>query len=567
MAIPLLAGYLRSNNIEVSAVDANLELHRHLLEKDRIENGRIVAEEELLRLNERRRLAPEEKSRYSHAARALLAAELLNGRRDIPFFAHDGINSEMKANFRMACISAFLLLSGMASYPERITLSKWGTIQRLTDYSEYSTMEIMESVKSDDMLSGFFEGILGPALRHSPPLVVGITVAYADHVLASFRCAAVVKKIDPDAHVVLGGSWVTAHLQDIRESRIFEHVDSIVIGDGERPLERLCKELASPAPALQHIPGLLWYDRRAQKIRKNPASAPMDIESHYLPDYTVLPLDRYPLPRRFLWQYARGSRGCYWRRCAFCPTNRSVISHHQQAGAEYIFNSVRSLHEQTGIGNFGFVEEGSNPEILERFAQRVVDDNLDIRWATNVKLLEDITLERCLLWKKSGCLQLFSGLETYNDRLLRLLQKGISMKTIDRALMNMSWAGLKTYMYMMVGLPTETEKEASRSFRAIMKLQRQDLVNYYTYSAFELLPGSDIFGNPGKYGMTVLPPDSRRDLSTDSDRNFEGAPISRKRAKELKDKFNRRNAMKPWTRGKEIKLNDRIIKLKHACSQ
>jgi len=240
-----------------------------------------------------------------------------------------------------------------------------------------------------------------------------------------------------------------------------------------------------------------------------------------------------------------------------------VIGHHQQASAEYIFNSVKSLKEQTGIGNIGFVEEGSRPEILEQFARLVIDGKLDIEWRTNVKLLPDVTLGRCLLFRRSGCSQLYCGLETYNDRLLRLMKKGISTETIYHALMNMSWAGLSAYVYLMVGLPTETEREALLSYRAIRRLQKQGFVTHYAYSPYELMPGSDVFEHPSKYGIRISPLEPKYDLFNSPCRRFEGMPISQQRAADLTAKFNQGKPMKPWVVGKEIRLSDRTVRLKH----
>jgi radical SAM superfamily enzyme YgiQ (UPF0313 family) len=262
------------------------------------------------------------------------------------------------------------------------------------------------------------------------------------------------------------------------------------------------------------------------------------MESFPPPDYTSHPFDKYFLPKDFIWISLRTSKGCYWRKCIFCPSHRHVIANHQQASAEYTFYAVKTVMEQIGIRNIGFVEEASNPEVLEGLAQRIIDSKLSLNWATNIKLLPDITHERCVAYKRSGCFRFNFGLETYNDRLLTFLRKGITTKSIDFALSNISWAGITSLAYMMVGLPTETEEEAFQTFKAVYNMQKQKVLSLYTYSSYELLHGSEIFNHPDKYGIKVAPPANKDHDLPNRHYGFSGTPIGFDRACELALEFN-----------------------------
>ncbi|MBW1781452.1 MAG: hypothetical protein JRL30_12025, partial [Deltaproteobacteria bacterium] len=127
---------------------------------------------------------------------------------------------------------------------------------------------------------------------------------------------------------------------------------------------------------------------------------------------------------------------------------------------------------------------------------------------------------------RAGCRTLYLGLETYNDRLLKKLKKGINTRLVDQVLSNASWAGLPVAAYMMVGLPSETEAEARNTHEHIERFKSRRLIDSYTYNLFKILPGSNIANCPEKYGITRLTKPAGLDLDPPIIR-FEGAGMVR----------------------------------------
>jgi radical SAM superfamily enzyme YgiQ (UPF0313 family) len=96
---------------------------------------------------------------------------------------------------------------------------------------------------------------------------------------------------------------------------------------------------------------------------------------------------------------------------------------------------------------------------------------------------------------------LFFGLETYNERLLKIANKGTTVKSIGSALANASWAGIYVYAYLMIGFPTETEGEAYEDYYKTQKLIKEKVVSKAIYNPLLLYPGSMYYSHPSRYGI------------------------------------------------------------------
>ena len=534
LSIPILTAYLRSRNIEVSAVDANVEFFRWILSSGKVNNGKRFAESRIVELNEKPELCFTEMAEFAWLIRSLHGIQ--------------GINTS-------------LLLASCPYFPEAIhVMHKYNFIKYLSPFHEYSTGDIFRSLKSKSMLDGFFEFLLTPLLKDRAPDIVGISVCFSDQVLSAFRCAMVVRKILPQAHITLGGPFVSCHMGRVEEKALFGVIDSMVIDDGELPLERLDRELSGDNPDFSRVPGLIYMSDG--KICRNKPAEHLNMEKQPPADYLAFPLDRYLGERKGISLPFRFSRGCPWAHCAFCRTELSMVSKHQQPCVDYLYSQLKAVVEQTGVRNFNITDEASSPEVLESLSQKIIDGNLHINWTVNLRFDPALTLERCMLMRKAGCVHICLGLESYNDRLLRLIRKGIDINLINRVLSNISWAGIVTFVYMIVGLPTETEEEALDSYNSVKKMFREGLIKQYIYNQFQVLSFSPMAGNPEKYGISRTFVSEKLDLDPPVF-EFESSGMSRRTASELKKKFNISMPGLP----QELKVNGQDLPLNYNMAE
>jgi len=533
LAIPLLSGYLRSKGINVSVWDANIDFWNYMLLPEKVKSGRDYMENIFLQLNGKRKLSSIEQEEYNYFTGTLKVAEdfsddffdnLFNGEKNRTPLQFKNISHKL---------SVALSFAAAPSYPEKVSFTHTA-YKYFGIGSSYSTLDIISRLEKNNVFYNFYIDYVNGFIKKENPQVVGISVTFEGNVISAFCCANIIKKIAPHIHITLGGAWISATMHKLKNPRLFDIVDSMIIDDGEVPLECLVKELSNIKPDLSKVPGIIY--RKNSRIKLIPPTKPLDMGSLPPPDYSSIPFDKYPIRKELIGLSFRTSRGCHWRKCIFCPHELKIMSHCQQADAEYVFECLKHINEQTGMFMFGFVEEASDPAVIEKLANLIIKKKRLFFWGTNFKLHKNISFERCILFKESGCIALNFGIETYNDRLLKYIGKGLNTKTINYALSNIAWAGINSQAYMMVGIPTETEQEARESYKSILELEKKNLLNTHTYSALELLPGSDLCNNPEKYGIRIKPGNNKDDLPSPQV-IFEGTPISQSRAIKLADEF------------------------------
>lgn len=532
ISIPTLAAYLCSRGIEVHALDANLIFFQKILSPDNIKNCMGYAENRLHTLNNMPYLSFSENVEY------LRLVNVLKNAPDFTDSFYDNLsNKSMKELYKEVNLIKFAIsLASMPYFPEGVVfMEEHKVLSYNSRYKKFSTKDIIMSMDCEGILGDILESSITEFLESEKFDIVGISATFPDQVHAAFKCASIVKKAAPEIHVTMGGAYVSCHLRNLNDTVLFKCVDSFVLDEGELPLERLVEELSGPSPDLGKVPGLIYLS--GSVIRKNSVVPPIALESLPVPAYDIFPLDEYLLPRNNMPIPFRLSRGCYWAKCAFCRTELSLIHHYDQSRADYLCDQIEALIKQTGSRIFLFTDDSSSPEILEALSRELIERQINISWTTNLRFDPKLTIERCMLYRQAGCYMVYMGLEAYNDRILRLMKKGTTIKLVDRVLSNMSWAGLRISVYMIVGFPTETEAEAVETAEDIKRLLEEGLISRYMYHTFNITPYSDVYNNPQSYGISKIHPPEGQDLDAPVF-GFEGTGMSRGRAMQLEGTFN-----------------------------
>ena len=482
LAIPLLYTYLQSNGIPVSVWDANIDFWSFMLQPNKIICGRNCMENRFLDLNSKRKQSQNENREYEWFTKVLREAGTIPKERYGFILQGEKKRTDEQIIHINDDLNIAIQLSSAEFYPEKLKHTVKKCFYEST-YSPYSTSDILKSLETTSIFDDFYRKYVFDLIERENPQIVGFSVTFEDQALAAFRCASMIKTVYPEIHITFGGVWISVIMEKLKNPILFNILDSIILYDGEVPLLYLIKEVVRKTPDYGKVPGIIYIDKN--KIRRIPPVKPLDMETVPPPDFSCIPLDKYPIEKRLISFSYRTSRGCNWRKCIFCSYNSGFACHHQQAGADYVFKSIKHIREQTGMFSFAFMEESSDPMVLENLSRFIIDSKNAYYWGTNIKLHTNLTLERCNLYKESGCRFLGFGIETYNDRLLRIMKKGLNTKTIDFSISNIAWAGISSMAYMMVGLPTETEREAFDSYKSILNFKNNHLLTTYQYSAFK----------------------------------------------------------------------------------
>jgi hypothetical protein len=208
------------------------------------------------------------------------------------------------------------------------------------------------------------------------------------------------------------------------------------------------------------------------------------------------------------------TRGCYWKRCAFCTHHHSYGWRYRVRGKDKLVEDVDAERRRFGATHFYFVDEAVPPSNLKVLAEYGRSERgSGFRWFGDMRFEKQLTDDTfCRSLYEGGCRTLIFGMESGNQRVLDAMEKGVKVETMSGSLKSMQKNGIFSILMFFTGFPTETRTEAIESVRFIA--EHRAFVGAYAQGAFTLNEGSPAHRDPEKYGITSITP-PRNDLSTD----------------------------------------------------
>lgn len=347
--------------------------------------------------------------------------------------------------------------------------------------------------------------LLDHKLNETQAQIVGISVPFPGNLYSAFRYAQWIKKYYPEIKTIMGGGFPTTELRSISDSRVFDFFDYITLDDGELPIELLLSNQSLLKRTFLRENGkVIFNNKSTRKDYKHD-----DIGT---PDYSDLLLDKYisvieiANPMHSLWNNGRWNKltmahGCYWGKCAFCDTSLSYIKDYEPIDAKLLADRIEQILKQTGENKFHFVDEAAPPTLMKDLAIEIIKRNLNITWWTNIRFEKSFTLDFCRLLKASGCIAVSGGLEVASDRLLKLIQKGVSVKQVAQVTNNFTEAGIMVHAYLMYGFPTQTVQETVDSLEMVRQMFELGIIQSGFWHQFALTAHSGVGQNPDLYNI------------------------------------------------------------------
>ncbi|KAA1243624.1 radical SAM protein [Aquimarina sp. RZ0] len=357
--------------------------------------------------------------------------------------------------------------------------------------------------------------ILEDRLQIEQPKLVCISVPFPGNLYSAFRCAQWIKKKYPTVKTAMGGGFPNTELRSITDIRVFDFFDYITLDDGELPVELLVSNIVAPTPSNQNYKTYKrTFFRENSEIIYSNSSSKKDYKQSEVgtPDYTDLLLDHYisvieiANPMHSLWSDGRWNKltmahGCYWGKCTFCDISLDYIKIYEPVAAKLLADRVEQMIKQTGEKGFHFVDEAAPPALMRAFAIEIIKRKISISWWTNIRFEKSFTLDLCILLKASGCIAVSGGLEVASDRLLALIDKGVTVAQVARVTRNFTEAGIMVHSYLMYGYPTQTIQETIDSLEMVRQLFELGIIQSGFWHQFALTTHSPIGLNPSGYGI------------------------------------------------------------------
>ncbi|WP_367390680.1 radical SAM protein [Lewinella sp. LCG006] len=373
--------------------------------------------------------------------------------------------------------------------------------------------ELQEELSYVDQLT---VDILAERMEEIQPKLVCISVPFPGNLFSAFRCAQYLKAHYPEVKTAMGGGFANTELRDLKEPRVFAFFDYITLDDGELPIELLTKNVLVPAdknPDFQLFKRTFLLDEKGEVLYNN-FSLQQDYKQSTVgtPDYSDLLLDQYisvieiANPMHSLWSDGRWNKltmahGCYWGKCTFCDISLDYIKLYEPVAARLLVDRMEELMAQTGESGFHFVDEAAPPALMRAVALEIIRRGLTVTWWTNIRFEKSFTRDLCRLLAASGCIAVSGGLEVASDRLLELIQKGVTVAQVARVTRYFTESGIMVHAYLMYGYPTQTVQETVDSLEMVRQLFEVGVLQSGFWHQFALTAHSPVGLDPATYGV------------------------------------------------------------------
>lgn len=348
------------------------------------------------------------------------------------------------------------------------------------------------------------------------PKLVCFSVPFPGNLYSAFRSAQFIKANYPGLKIVMGGGFPNTELRELKDPRVFEFFDYITLDDGELPIELVFENVISGKEISNGEFKRTFIVENQQVTYKNNTTK-SDYKQAFIgtPDYTDLLLDQYisvieiANPMHSLWSDGRWNKltmahGCYWGKCTFCDISLDYVKLYEPISAKILVDRMEELIAQTGESGFHFVDEAAPPALMREVALEILRRNLVVTWWTNIRFEKSFSKDLCFLLKTSGLVAVSGGLEVASDRLLKLIDKGVSVDQVAKVTRNFTEVGVMVHSYLMYGFPTMTVQETVDSLEMVRQLFEMGIVQSGFWHQFAMTAHSPIGNNPEEFGVKPL---------------------------------------------------------------
>lgn len=309
--------------------------------------------------------------------------------------------------------------------------------------------------------------------------------------------AQILKQRSNEVVTLIGGVHLTAVPKETMER--FPQFDIGVIMEGDLTVPELL-ERHNGGAGLAGVRGIIYRENGGLVITENRPFL-KELDSLPMPAWDLLPhlssyfrgpsycLDKLPMGLLIT------SRGCP-AQCNFC--DRSVSGNHFRAySAKYVLDMIREQYYKYGIRGMHIIDSNFilHKKRIAEICELLEKEHLDFSFSClgRVSLVSPDILK---MLKKAGCWRIDYGMESGSQKVLNVIEKGISLEQIRRAVVWAKEAGLKVRGFFMLGNPSDT-KETIRETIDFAKSLDIDMFHFTFYTCF---PGSTIYRDIGRYG-------------------------------------------------------------------
>lgn len=368
------------------------------------------------------------------------------------------------------------MLSYVGAWPP-ITLLE---IAAYLKYREFNNIEII-----DGEIEGYcFNELVLEIMKRKPNVV--IIQATTPTIQDDIFFASLLKQKSKEVIIVFIGLHATIFPQELLKE---DSIDHVILGEPEDTVCDLMSYYSEKRPDIETIKGLGY--KHNGKIIINEKRLPRDNHDYpIMPDRSLIKSERYILPlAKEVFTVIKTSRGCNFG-CLFCTSASYYGKGWKARTPENIVEEIKDVKNRHSISTFLFLSDTFNgtKDFVKGLASKIIEENLNIKWVSNSRV--DLVDEEIVsLMKKSGCMLVSLGIESYDEGILRRNRKDITIEDINNGIRLFNKYGIKTYGYFIFGLEGENKKTLLKTIMKALK-SKLDFANFYSLTPY---PGTSYF--------------------------------------------------------------------------
>ncbi len=332
-------------------------------------------------------------------------------------------------------------------------------------------------------------------IARKQPAFVGISAFTCNQTKFSAQLSRKIKELC-DSPVVWGG----VHASLVPEQTLAEpFVDMIVIGEGEETAVELADAIVNGRD-LSQVKSI-GYKRGGELFFTEERPLIEDLDK-YRVDWDIVDIERYLVPmwgRRRVINFVT-SRGC-WFKCGFCYNLKFNKGRWRGHSTEFVLAELKNLKARYGVDGVRFYDDnlfGRKKRALE------ILEKMDLPWEGEFRvgyINED--LARKLVETK--CQGICFGLESGNNRILKLINKGQSVEDIVRGVEVMAkYPQIRFSATLILANPSETRQEVRNTINTCLRLWQIHPRIQISLGTFLPFPGVPLYDLVKKSGY--VPP-------------------------------------------------------------
>lgn len=304
------------------------------------------------------------------------------------------------------------------------------------------------------------------SLLDEAPLAVAISTTYYIEDEPIKEIIEFIRERQPETRIILGGPYIysicTAN-DPITQNIIFKSIGAdiyITDSQGEATLAHVLKCLRTGRDSgLMFVPNLVFLKSDSTLVRTLRVEESNDLDENAV-DWRLFNANFF-VPTT----YMRTARSCPFK-CAFC-NYPAMSGDHTVSSVETVRKELRYLVD-SGLKYMIFVDDTFNVPLprFKKLCQMMIEEEFNLRWISFFRCSN--ADEECFdLMKESGCLGVYLGIESGDQKILNNMNKFANVPKYKEGLRMLNERGILTFGSFIVGFPGETGKSVLNTFEFI----------------------------------------------------------------------------------------------------